>query len=634
MKGSGDRGLRGDPWLAALAVLAAVQYAVLAPHLLYPDPALGYPFLGGDTFSWLLSAQALLGEPVRHALRPPVLPLVLALLSRCGLLSIFPLLGLAFQHAAALGAHVVLRSRFGRPVAFVTGLLVLVGTSVLILAFQVMADLPAAILLGASCAAFLAAGRSPRRYELAGLLAGLSAVTQQAALLLPLPMAITVIAFRRDHLRRVHLWLGAVAFAVFPASWFVAKKLAAGTFLDVGLRQWGLLGFHPENASYYLVAALSFWGWPALVLAVAGAVSSVRALAGRRRGAGRGPGRDRDEAAWALFPLLTVVVLVLFFALFYDFLAKRFLVYAFFPALVLVARGLSRLAGSRAFAPAAVLAVSIAAWPLANPELSSMAVVWPLPSVDAVLPTGSALRHPIPRWKEARLEAVDLATEWRRSLWSRVLRAARDRPASRPPPIALPDDARVAIYVLGSRPGGPSRYEGLTRLGYLTRLPVTLVPADLYPEDWWGWRRLEPLGTSDRFRLFGLRLPGAPAAIVAFGERDRRGGWLARSARSGTGSGPDPPGRRIREARRVARKVGAVVRAGAGPATVLPEVVGEWTRFLPLFVSGAVRVPDSGEAERLRRLGGRCSEVTGVGSLEVARCRTGPFTFELVRGRT
>jgi hypothetical protein len=606
-----------DPWLAALALLAAVQYAFLAPRLLYPDPALGYPFLGGDSFSWLLSALELSGEPVRQALRPPALPLVLAGLSHFGLLSIFPVLGLAFQHAAALGAHVVLRSRFGRAAAFVAGLLVLFGTSVLNLAFQVMADLPAAILLGASCAAFLAAGRRPGRYELAGLLGGLSAVTQQAALLLPLPMAITVLAFRRDHLRRFHLWLGAAAFAAFPAAWFVAKKLMAGTFFDAGLKQWGLLGFQPQNVPYYLVAAVSFWGWPALLLAVAGAVSSVRFLTRRTSE----PDRSADEAAWALFPLLTVAVLVLFFALFYDFLAKRFLVYAFFPALALVARALSRLAGSRALPPVAVLTVVIAAWPLGNPDL----------------PSRAALHNPVPRWSAARLDVVDWATVARRSLWSRVLRAARNRPSSRPPAVPVPDDTRVAIYVLGSGPREPSRYDSLTRLGCVTRRIVTLVPPELYPEGWWGWRGLEPLGISDRFRLFGWRPLGAPSAIVAFGKSDPRGRRLARRARAAGGPaspGPVPRAGRIRKARRLARRVGALVPPGAGPAIVLPEVVGEWTRFLPLFMSRAIVIADSAAADRLRKREENCQPATRVGRLEVARCRTGPITFELVRSGT
>ncbi|HUP41677.1 MAG TPA: hypothetical protein VM599_00550 [Thermoanaerobaculia bacterium] len=619
--------VRRDPWLAGLVALAAVDLAVLAPRLVYADLGLDYPFLGGDSFDWLLNALALTGEPVRSSFRPPALPLALALLMRLGWLSWFPVLSLALHHVAAAGAHLALRRRFGRPVAFTCGLLVLTSASLLPMALEVMADLPAAILLGASCAAFLAAGRRPGFYLWAGLLGGLSAVTQQAALLLPLPAGVTVLAFRRGDLRSARLWLGSAAFAALPVAWFVAKRFLAGTFLDVGIQQWSLLGFHPENALHYLVAALSFWGWPALLLTAAGAAASLRDLARRPSAPG--------DAAWALFPLLTAAVLLGFFALFYDFQAKRFLVYAFFPSLALLARGLAALRGRRLLgAAAAVLTVAVGAWPLPRPELASHATLWPVPTVYSVVPGGRFVGGAIQDAPEARVKVARPAWALRRSAWGRVLRASRRRAAS--PAVALPalEDVGVTIFLGGSGPREPSRWKALTQLGYLVRRPVTHVSQRLYPKDWWGWRGLEPVGVVDRYRVFRLRVPGmAEAAAVAFERRSPLGLAVGRRARLGEGLAPRPEPARLQEAMALARDVAALCEGRHQPVVLLPEARGEWARLLPFLVDGVLWLPDPAEAARIASAVGEPGPaVTRVGPLRVDRRAQIPYPVTLVFG--
>jgi hypothetical protein len=597
-----------------LIALAAVDLAVLAPHLVYADLGLDYPFRGGDTFDWLLNALALAGEPVRSSFRPPALPLALALLRALGWLSWFPVLSLALHHAAAVGTHLVLRRRFGRSAAFTCALLVLLNASVLQLALQVMADLPAAILLGASCAAFLAAGRRPGFYLLAGLLGGLSAVTQQAALLLPLPAGVTLLAFRREHLRSARLWLGAAAFAALPIAWFVAKRVLGGTFLDVGVRQWSLFGFHPENAPHYLVAALSFWGWPALLLVAAGAVVSVRDLARRRATPGDG--------AWALFPLATAALLLGFFALFYDFLAKRFLIYAFFPALVLLARSLSALRGTHAFVPAALLAVAIGVWPLPRPELPNSATLWPLPTVYSVVPTGHSFRDPVPRFREARVDVTGAGAALRRSTWSQVLRASRRRRPVAATVLPVMEDVSVTVFVAGSGSREPSAWRALTELGYLVHRPATYVPERLYPEDWWGWRGLEPAGVVKRYRMFHMRLPGTTeTAAVAFARENPLGRAMGRRARRREDFEPAPKPERIREELALARGV-AALHGGQRrrPLILLPDARGDWAHLLPFFVEAGFLLPDPAEAALLAKAAeGPGFEMTRLGPLRVAR---------------
>ena len=85
-----DRRLR---WLLAALCLAA--FAALAPHLVYPDLNLDYPFVDGDSHDWIANGLRFAGSDVRYSGRPPLLPLALALLDRLGLLRWWPLAGLA-----------------------------------------------------------------------------------------------------------------------------------------------------------------------------------------------------------------------------------------------------------------------------------------------------------------------------------------------------------------------------------------------------------------------------------------------------------------------------------------------------------------------------------------------------------
>lgn len=592
-----------DRWLALLAALAAVQYAALSPLLLGYDLALTYPFRGGDSFDWLLDGLALAGEDVRYSFRPPGLPLVLAALHRLSVLSVFPLLTLGLHHAAAVATHLFLRRRYGGRVAFVCGLALLTNATVLSMALEVMADLPAAILLGAACAAFLLAGERPALYPVAGLLAGLSAVTQQAALLLPLPAAITLLLGRRHHLRRASPWLGAGAFVLFPAAWLLAKKITAGVFTDVVTVHWALLGFQPDNAVYYLLAAPSFWGWPALLLVAAGAVFE---LARRSREADTAtPQGIRGDTAWRLFPLLVTATLLLFFALGYAWLAKRFLIYAFVPSLALLGAALHRLRGSRAFWPVALLALLIGAWPLPRPVLAGRSVLWPVPALYAVIPAANTWDSSSDRLAGARIEREPMRRVARWSTWGRVIRENRraggrtggragDR--ARIDPRAL-EGVEIAVLVVGDEGRSHPIRPTVGRLGYLLRRKVVHVPDDLYPDDWWGWRGLEPVGVVDRFRLFRSDLPIlGRTAVVCFDRGDPRGRDVGRRARRGEGLEPPPPRDRLEQWVALARQVDALHGRHRGLLVVLPEARGAWTRLLP-FVSSSqdVRLPRRGE---------------------------------------
>src|SRR5881628_1542732 len=79
---------RPDPAFFAVALLCLLRLALLVPA----DLNLTYPFVGGDSHDWIANGLRLAGEDVRYSGRPPLLPLVIALLHRLSALSWLPLL--------------------------------------------------------------------------------------------------------------------------------------------------------------------------------------------------------------------------------------------------------------------------------------------------------------------------------------------------------------------------------------------------------------------------------------------------------------------------------------------------------------------------------------------------------------
>jgi hypothetical protein len=583
--------------LWVLVILCLATFAALAPHLVYPDLNLDYPFVDGDSHDWIANGLFLAGHDVRYSGRPPLLPLMLALLDRLGLLRWWPVLGLSFFLATVAGFYTLAARLFPPAAAFAAALLLLADSSLQGLALDVMADVPASCLLLWSARTFLsargsgegalgasaagdpaaAAGRDragaaerPRRYVWSGLLAGLSALTQPMGLLLPLAAGATLAARRRRDLATWWPWMGAALVIGCEGVWMAVGRLGFASRGDSLKDPWRLFGFHLSAVRFYLWSLVSLLGMPACLLLAAGIV-----LAGRRAWRGRDP----EKAAASLFVLLLFLSLLGFVVFCYLWEAKRFLVYAAWPAGLLIAAALSplaRMTGPRVrlgvsrgsdeqraprrtatdavaaaggrrprhpllFVAVSALAIGGAALPL--PESAhdgTWAAVSPLPPLAAHLDisAGSAaparahagarsdgdrrasLPSPSPPPSVTPLAPADLA-HW--STFGRAASAwaARPRPETRRPGPAPFTAADSALYLYDKAEDGGGRYRTITRLSNALRKPVRFVPrATLAPY----WRLLEvsPLAQiAPDYDVYRVKLPGLAASWLLVTPGDR-----------------------------------------------------------------------------------------------------------------
>ena len=554
----------GWPWAAALTLLLAARLAWLAARLRFPDLVADYPFLGGDGLEWIQNGLARAGHPVRAPDRSLLLPLLLATLERLSALSWFPLVnqlvlsaGIAALFAAAWRAH-------SPRVAFLASLLPAASGAATRASVEVMADTLAAVLLFLAALAFLGGARRPALYPLAGVLGGASALTQPAALLLPLAFALPLLAVRRGELRRPQLLLGGAVFAALalvPAAATAARAWRHGA-VGTATRQWTLLDPHLDALPFYAGAAAGLWGVPALLLAAAGLVSLLR---------------GRAAHGWLLLAL--VLVVGGFFVFFYDFTAQRFLLYLLLPVSLAAAAGLALLKRSGLQLAAGLLAALWAAWPLPGPEhREARFLLWPVPTIVADFGTPRGWSAAAPR------EA------WQAGPWRRIATARSRRPAGPPLPRDPLPGAR-GVLLLGSADRAAS-YQPQLLLSSLLRRRVVLAPEALYPAGWWGWERRRFLGEAGGFALFELRVVGAPGPhLVAFEASSP--GW--RQLLGGTEHGADPPAPCRERAWATARRVAALAaadRAGRGdPYLVVPARTppGDWERLTP-FAAGTSRL--------------------------------------------
>jgi Dolichyl-phosphate-mannose-protein mannosyltransferase len=507
--------------LWALAALCLAAFAALAPHLLYADLNLDYPFVDGDSYDWIANGLHLAGHDVRYSGRPPLLPLALAGLDRLGLLPCWPALALAAFLLTVLGFYTLAARLFHPAAAFAAALVLLASYSLQGLAIEVMADVPASCLLFFGLRAFLVAAGDPprpRRYVWSGLAAGLSALTQAPATLIPLAAGATLAARRRRDLATPWPWLGLLLAAGLPAAWLGVRRFALAAYGDSLIDPSILLGFHLGSWRFALWSLVSLLGLPACLLLAAGLLLAVRRAV---RGGGPEP-----AAVAGLLALLSFLMLCGFFAFFYRYDAKRFLVYSLWPAALLIALALSALvrlprrAGRLVFAAVAVAAVGGAALPLPEPAHDgSWAALWPLPPLAAHLTAGDA------RPGERRLPAVETLDPARLASWSvfgRVRAAAAARPPGqgRPGP-ALFAAADSALYLYGRDGDGGGRYRTLTRLSNALYKPVRYVPRSALDRY---WPLLSPALlaqlTAD-YAVYRVSLPGASGCWLLVTPGDR-----------------------------------------------------------------------------------------------------------------
>jgi hypothetical protein len=581
-------GFRRDPWAWGVFLAVMGSLTIHVPLLVYPDLIQSYPFYGGDTADWLANGLHWAGLPVCYTVRPPLLPWIIAGLTKLGLLQVLPLVLVLATHLTALVGFAALRRRAPPWIAAVVVGALLWNHALLGESCKIHCDTLAASLLCLATMAFLGATTRPHLYLVAGILAGASALTQQAAVLVGPAVAVVTLLHRRHHLRSAWLWGGATACVVPPSAWMIGKLVSYGTISGVGPIQWALLKPHLSSVTSYAWAAASLLGLPGLLLLAAGAVLALSRL------------RSDETSLLALVHAPTVLA---FFVLLYDFFDARFLVYAILPAAVLMAEGLARLPRRYAVVASAL----VVGWSLApNPGFGADAAsvtLWPFPSVclhagTQVETTGAMALLPA----TARLETATLRDQLAFSHLGRLIAMRRAAPPPQPGIWARYGGAHSGLLVVRRSSDIVSRYHTPTDLGNRLGIRVKVVPlAALAPAGGALEMSLaQHLGAWDIYRATVRGLPGAWWLILQAGPN---GEALAQEL-TFRGAGGDPaPAAQVERARRMLEATAS--RYQDMPLGIVPvyEKPDPALPYLALLATTAkLYIPDHSEVPAARSL--------------------------------
>jgi hypothetical protein len=455
-----------DRYLVVLIGVCLAQVVLYSKFLVVPDLVSQYPFMGGDSQDWIANGLSLAGFDVRYSVRPPLLPIVISVLERIGLLQTLPILLLLMNQLVAIPLYLWLYSRYGSSVAFLMSIALIANYSWLGLGIEIMADMPAASLLFVGSWCFVrAAENHPRWYLAGGLLVGLSAVTQQLALLFPVPAAAALFVHRRDHFRMPQLYIGAILGITPFAAWSAYKVVTFGTAGDVAMPQWGLIEFHLDSVGRYGFTAVSILGLPLAVAALIGFVSLI--VQSRHR---------VDD----FFVAGMIVVILFFVVLLYQHHAKRLLLYAV-PFLMIAAAETLRLIRHRVGRNAAVgLLVATSLMPLpAEASGWRWAAAWPLPPTYVHKFEESRSTDGKSKDGGLRFEVFDWPSLFKRSLPVRVAEATKLPLADSSSDPEISADADSVVWIHDVRVTPLDRYHVGLRIGNVLRKRVKHIPLDL-----------------------------------------------------------------------------------------------------------------------------------------------------------
>jgi hypothetical protein len=487
-----------DRTSVALLVLASANCFVISKLLLYRDPILESPLMIGDAQDWVANGLFFLGYPVLYSARPPLFPLTLALLDSVSLLQLAPAVIQILVLLTGLAFYRILSKSCNRTLTALATLAWLTNGMWIWWGATWLADVPAACLLGWSLVLWQRRSEDGRPgYALAGLAAGLSAVTQPIAVLFAIPVLVTVCWHRRGDLRSGAFLAGALLFVGPGIIWATVRMRLVGTLGDVLYRNWDAVGLQTEVLSGHG----SFYGWA--LVALCGIPAVVPILVGLWIIARRSRRSD-----WAALVVVGSAVIMAFFIFAYGSSSARFLIYLYPFLLVFLVAGLARIRSQKV---AVGLAVIILLWglPLRQVKKWPRILLWPLPLTELAKEEARQIDGV---WR--LIPTLEQATVDRSFGRSPYIRLHRIRGARRPPRLEreLLEGHRHAVHLSeGKDPRHRLHYQ--TRLGNQLRTKVYHLPFELFSVHW-PPVTMERLGLQDEVVLYRTRAPGESESLL------------------------------------------------------------------------------------------------------------------------
>jgi hypothetical protein len=282
--------------------------------LLVADLNWCYPYMTADSYDWISNGLFWAGKPILPSLRPPGLPLVIAGLSKLGLLPLLPVVSFLFLGLSTAFLYLLLREHHDAWIAATACWFFFANDTVQDLAKYVLAETYATPFLILAVVAFVRAGRDIRWYSAMGSALGVAFLFSYAAVPAGVGLALAVLTVRAEDVRSRELWKGALATAAVGVGWLAVRAWFHRVHPDAPQHDFeALLRPTLSNLASYAFSGVALLGLLLLPLYMLG---SVRLFAG-----------DAASRRYRAAPFFAASAILVFLVFFYDWTDKRFLVY-------------------------------------------------------------------------------------------------------------------------------------------------------------------------------------------------------------------------------------------------------------------------------------------------------------------
>ena len=321
-----DRNLLGQSCWGVTIWIMSVFLIVRALFLIYPDLNLAYPFMAPDSYDWIANGLHYEGYDVNFSLRPPGLPLLIAILDRFSMLTLLPVLNQLILLGLFIVTYRVLAVRFNGPVVIMVIVALFFNFFMQSISLYILADLYAVFFILVGYSAYTVAADNQRKYIVASACWSSSFLFQYAVIFVVPAVFIHFLYFRRK------IALQAATGAVLPpillvGGWMFYKRIVFGSFLYSGVQHIELLKPHFSSILFYLINTVSVLSVPLSLLLLLGIARWL--IAG-----------EEWQTDFIWLNVLLVLSWCFFWAILYTWNDRRFILYLIFFLAPFIAIGM------------------------------------------------------------------------------------------------------------------------------------------------------------------------------------------------------------------------------------------------------------------------------------------------------
>lgn len=288
--------------------------------LIFPDLNLSYPYMAPDSYDWIANGLYYTGFDVHFTLlRPPGLPIVIALLEKIKLLPFLPLLNQLILFGILLTTYQILTRFFSKKVSTITTIILFVNFFLQNLSLFILCDIYALFFISIGFYYYLKSEDNENYYIYSSLFWSISFLFQYAIASVAPAVLVHFFLFRKKISHKTTA-TSAIFPLLFIGGWYIFKRIYVNNISQQGIDYVHLIKIHLDSIFFYFINIISVLGIFAFIFLVLGVLNE---LSDWYRHA-----ISKKRLEFSILNILAIASWFVFWVLLYDWNDRRFIAYS------------------------------------------------------------------------------------------------------------------------------------------------------------------------------------------------------------------------------------------------------------------------------------------------------------------